>query len=91
MSVARRLNLIDTSANEDTDFGVELDDEIPTSLKTIELTEKHLRAGNTLKDMKLPEGSLVMMIRRENRYIVPNGSKKLSPGDVLLIIEEERS
>lgn len=91
MSVARRLNLIDTSANEDTDFGVELDDEIPTSLNTITLTEKHLRAGNTLKDMKLPEGSLVMMIRRENRYIVPNGSKKLSPGDVLLIIEEERS
>ena len=48
-----------------------------------------LTSGNTLRDMSLPAGSLVMMIRRGQRYIVPNGTKKLLPGDHLLIIEED--
>lgn len=30
-----------------------------------------------------------MMIRRSGKYIVPNGSRHLHPGDTLLIIKEE--
>ena len=30
-----------------------------------------------------------MMIRRGNRYIVPNGTRNLQPGDTLLIIKED--
>ncbi len=86
---AKRLRLIDTEAKEDEDFGVELADEIPTSLHTITLTDRDLESGNTLRDMRLPEKSLVMMIRRGARYIVPNGTRKLQPGDTLLIIKEE--
>ncbi len=43
----------------------------------------------SLKDMKLPERSLVMMIKRDGRYIVPNGSRRLMPGDHLLLIRED--
>lgn len=86
---ARRLRLIDTDARDDDDFGVELADEIPSTLHTMLLTEQHLANGNTLRDMQLPEGSLVMMIRRGERYIVPNGTRRLLPGDTLLIIREE--
>lgn len=86
---AKQLRLIDTEAKEDEDFGVELADEIPTSLHTITLTDRDLESGNTLRDMRLPEKSLVMMIRRGVRYIVPNGTRKLQPGDTLLIIKEE--
>ena len=39
--------------------------------------------------MNLPVGSLVMMIRRGKRYIVPDGSRRLYPGDVLLVIRED--
>lgn len=85
---ARKLQLIDEDADDDDDFGVELADELPTTLQTITLTEDDLVAGNTLKDMKLPAGNLVMMIRRGNRHIVPDGSRKLIPGDKLLIIKE---
>lgn len=53
------------------------------------LTDADLEPGNTLKDVKLPEGELVMMIRRGDKYIVPNGQKRLLKGDVLLIIREE--
>ena len=86
---ARMLRLTDDSVSDDDDFGVELADELPTSLHTITLTERHLESGNTLRDMNLPAGSLVMMIRRSGKYIVPNGSRHLHPGDTLLIIKEE--
>lgn len=89
ISSARRLGLVENDAPADDDFGVELADELPTSLQTIELTERHLAGGNTLRDMHLPQGQLVMMIKRGNRYIVPNGTRKLLPGDRLLVIYEE--
>ena len=60
------------------------------SLQTITLTESLLAGGNTLRDMHLPAGTLVMMIRRGSRYIVPNGTRRLQPGDTLLIIKEEK-
>lgn len=89
ISAARRLGLVDTTASVDTDFGVELDDEHPTSLHTLILTDKDLEKGNTLRDIALPDGGLVMMIRRDNRYIVPNGKRRLQAGDNLLIITED--
>ena len=90
LASARRLRLIDTEAADEEDFGVELADELPTALHTLTLTDRHLAEGNTLRHMHLPAGSLVMMIRRGNEHIVPNGSVELKAGDVLLIIEEER-
>lgn len=91
ISCARRLKLADGSGDDSDDFGVELSDEIPTTLQTIVLDENSLADGNTLSRMKLPEGSLVMMIRRGNRYLVPNGTRKLYPGDKLLVISENIS
>lgn len=88
ISSAKRLKLVDENVKPNEDFGVELSDELPTSLEVLQLTENHLNNGNTLRDMKLPEGSLVMMIRRGNNYIVPNGSRHLYAGDILLLIRE---
>lgn len=90
ISAARKLRLVDDTAEQEEDFGVELADELPTSLQTLTLTDRHLTEGNTLRDMHLPVGSLVMMIRRGDRYMVPNGTRKLLPGDKLLIIKEEQ-
>ncbi len=41
--------------------------------------------------MSLPEGSLVMMIKRGDRYMVPNGTRRLFVGDKLLVITEDSS
>lgn len=82
---------MDDESTEEDDFGVELADELPTSLHTIVLTERHLADGNTLRDMSLPEGSLVMMIKRGDRYMVPNGTRRLLVGDKLLVITEDTS
>ncbi len=88
---ARKLRLIENTVPSEEDFGVELADEHPTSLHTRVLTEQDLAQGNTLSKITLPEGSLVMMIRRGDRYIVPNGKRRLLPGDTLLIIRETTS
>lgn len=91
ISSARRLKLVDNTAAPDDDFGVELDEEHPTSLHTLVLSENDLAQGNTLRDITLPEGGLVMMIRREGRFIVPNGKRRLQAGDHLLIITEQHT
>lgn len=89
ISAANVLKLTEDEASGAEEFGVELADELPTSLETIVLTEKSLERVNTLRDMDLGPGALVMMIKRDGRYIVPNGTRKLHPGDILLIIREE--
>lgn len=88
---ARMLKLVDNSPNDDDDFGVELDDQLPTSLQTMKLTEKHLTAGDTLRDIQLPAGSLVMLVKRGTNYMVPNGKLHLHPHDTLLIISENQN
>ena len=89
ISSARKLHLISDKADEETDFGVELPEELPTSLTTMTLTEADLDGACTLRDMKLPKGTLVMMIKRGGQYIVPNGDLQLKSGDSLLIIKED--
>lgn len=88
IGAAKRLNLLGESVPDENTFGVDLADEHPTSLHTIMLTEEQLRDGDTLSTMKRPEGSLVMMIRRDGKYIVPNGRRRLLPDASLLIIRE---
>lgn len=88
---ARRMNLIKDHEPDENTFGVDLADEHPTQLRTIVLTDSDLINGNTLREITLPEGGLVMMIRRGDRYIVPDGRRKLHPGDTLLIISESES
>ena len=45
--------------------------------------------GDTLKDMNLPQGTLVMIVKRDNEYLIPNGTLKLHVGDKLLLISEK--
>lgn len=86
---ARRLNLISHDHSVDpSEFGIEISDQAGTSLHTVVITPELLQYGNTLKEIRIPHGALVMMIKRGNKYIVPNGTRRLMYGDVLLIIKE---
>ena len=85
---AKRLKLDLPMEKEGNDFGVELPDEIDTSLTDLTVTDGMLANGAKLADMKLPKGTLVMIIKRESNYIVPNGSIELQTGDKLLLISD---
>ena len=84
---ARMFRLNEEMDEEENTFGIEVPEEAG-KLVEISLTEESLLHGDTLKELKLPEGMLVMMIKREGKFIVPNGSVKLRAGDRLLIISD---
>lgn len=87
---AHMLDLIDKDAGDEEHFGVELDEQLPTTLQTLRLTERHLATGDTLRDITLPTDSLVMLVKRGNSYMVPNGRLQLHKNDALLIISENQ-
>lgn len=72
------------------DFGVELPDEIDSSLHDLVLTEEMLAKGDRLKDMDIPKGTLVMLVKRGDEFIIPNGTVQLHAGDKLLLISENK-
>lgn len=89
-SVARWLKLDMPEEKEGNDFGVELPDEIDTQLHDITLTESDIANGNKLADMNIPKGTLVMLIKRGNEFLIPNGQMILHTGDKLLVISETK-
>lgn len=88
--LARRMHLDLPAEKTGNEFGVELPDEIDSSLRDITVTPKMLEHGDRLADMKLPKGTLVMIVKRGDEYIVPNGSVSLHAGDKLLLISENK-
>lgn len=89
-SAAKFLHLVDYTVKEKKNhFGMELPDEIDANLNEIVLTEDMLKYGNQLKTMHLPDRTLVIMIKRGERILIPNGSLELQIGDKLLFLSEE--
>ena len=87
---ARLLELSMPMPKTGNDFGVELPDEIDSDLQDMTVTAELLQQGNTLKEINLPRGTLVMIVKRNQEYLIPNGSLQLKEGDKLLLISEKR-
>ncbi|MBQ8502632.1 MAG: potassium/proton antiporter [Bacteroides sp.] len=88
--MARRLQLSTPMEKTGNDFGVELPEEIGSDLHDLTVSQELLERGDTLKEMNLPQGTLVMIVKRGEEYLIPNGSLKLKEGDKLLLISEKR-
>jgi cell volume regulation protein A len=86
-SMAKALDLADVSPEKG--FDIDLPDEVKAALTEVDIIEGGARDGALLKDVRLPEKTLVMMIRRGDQYIVPNGGTVLHKGDKLLLISED--
>lgn len=85
-SVAKKLKLDTKLEKEGNDFGIIFPEEIDSKLWDVDVTENMLVNGNTLANMKLPKGILVILIKRGNDYIIPNGSVEIEISDKLLLI-----
>ena len=83
--VARKLDLcIDEDPVVET-FGMEVPEEMGM-LRDHIVSDDDLVMGRTLRDLRLPHGIRVIMVRRAEKYIVPHGSLELKSGDRLVII-----
>ena len=82
---ARILRLTYEQDPEVETFGIEVPEEMGMMRDHI-VTEDDLSRGHTLRDLSLPHGIRVMMVRRGERFLVPHGSMSLEVGDRLIII-----
>lgn len=85
---ARMLNLTYEQDPEVETFGMEIPDEMGL-LRDHIVSGDDLSRGSTLRDLSLPHGIRVMMVRRGDRFLVPHGSMPLKEGDRLIIIMGE--
>ena len=88
--VAKWLNLDLPQEKEGNDFGVEIPEEIDSQLTDVTLTAEMLENGNRLMDMNISSGTLVMLVKRDKEFMIPNGRMELKVGDKLLYISENK-
>ncbi len=72
------------------DFDIEFADDIKSITDEIEITAEMLEKGNQLMDLPIPDKTLIIMIKRDGRYMVPKGKTTLQPKDKLLIITDDQ-
>jgi len=70
-------------------FDMDLPDEIQSSAREVEVTEKLLDKGNTLRDISIPPHTLIIMVRRGEDFFIPTGTSVLEVGDQLLVIRDK--
>lgn len=85
--VAKWLGLIDKQTDAEI-FGLELPEEIKSATSEISVTGNILKDGNKLMDIKLPDHTLVVMVKRDGNYFIPKGNTVLMEGDKLLLISD---
>ena len=83
---AKKLNLDMPEEKTGNEFGVEIPEELGSKLREVTLTEAMLENGNLLSQMDVPQGTLVMMVKRGKTILVPNGQLPLEEGDILLCL-----
>ncbi len=86
--VARMLRLSYDEDPKAETFGMEIPEEMGL-LRDHTITEEDLQMGSTLRELGLPHGIRVIMVRRGDTYLVPHGSMPLEVGDRLVIIMGE--
>lgn len=86
LNLAERPNLLRKLKNFDVDFSTD----IKSVTTEIEITAKILNRGNKLMNLSLPDNTLVVMVKREERYFVPTGKTTLIERDKILIITDDQ-
>ncbi|MCM1151543.1 MAG: potassium/proton antiporter [Alistipes sp.] len=88
-TVSALANMMGLSYEErESAFNVNMHEDIKSVLTEVAVNESMLAKGRTLRDIALPENTLVMMICRDGDYFVPKGNARLSLGDKLLVISD---
>ena len=88
-TVSGMANLLGLAYEErESAFDVNMHEDMKSVLTEVEVNESMLESGHTLKDIVLPENTLVMMICRDGEYFVPQGKTELLLGDKLLVISD---
>lgn len=88
-TVSWMANVLGLATEERTDaFGMDLPEKVKSALSEIDVQPVLLTHGDRLRDLVLPDNTLVVMVKRGDNYFVPKGATKLDVGDKLLVISD---
>ena len=74
--------------NKIENFDIDFPEEIKSATSEIEMTSQILSHGNQLMDLRMPEKTLAIMVKRGENYFVPTGKTHLMVGDKLMVITD---
>lgn len=87
--VAKRLDLVESGESVLKTF-TDYEEELPAELVELKVESCSPLAGKRLRDAVFPEGTLVVMLKRQRDVIIPNGSTQLRVGDHLVLSTQDR-
>lgn len=82
--VAKKLDLIDNNESVLKTFN-DYSDDADTNLVNLTVAEDSLLANKAIKDINMFEDILIVMIKRNEEILIPNGSTIIQPGDILVL------
>ena len=90
-AVAKKLNLNEAREEERSleHFDMDLPEEIQSSAREVEVSADMIENGTTLREIKIPPRTLIIMVRRGEDFFVPTGASSLAVGDQLLVISDK--
>jgi len=89
--VARWLHVsIPEKAKPRTPLEIFLNDDEKSEFLEIAIEEKSKAIGKKIFELNFPKNAIIALIRRDSRYLAPNGSTKLQKGDFLVILSENK-
>lgn len=71
-------------------FDIDFPEEIKSAATEVEITSQILENGNRLMDLRLPEKTLAIMVKRGDNYFVPTGKTVLHLGDHLMLLTDDK-
>lgn len=89
--MARILDQMSDQAEEAKTFNINVPDDMKGAMTELEINEKALQNGNLLMHLPLADNILIVLIKRNNNYLVPKGNTILKPGDKLLLISDDEN
>lgn len=73
------------------DFDIDFPEEIKSAITEATVTKKMLTIGTRMMDFRLPEKTLVIMVKRGDNYFVPTGKTHLHVGDRLMLLSDNQA
>lgn len=68
---------------------IALTEDFKSEFLEIDISPASPASRKKVMDLAFPKKSLIVMIKREGKYLTPNGSTVIEPGDTLLILAED--
>lgn len=75
-------------AKRRTPLDIELSENVKTELTEIVIPPDNEVVGKQIVELGFPKTAIIAMIKRDGKYITPNGSTVLEPWDTLLVLAE---